>query len=79
MEALKLRARVGPGSTLEWAEPVPELPEGTVEVILLYEQEELRPDARPSPADWPVLDGGRFLGGSLRREEFYAKSEVPCP
>jgi hypothetical protein len=26
---------------------------------------------RLSPLSWPVLDGGRYLGGRLRREELY--------
>lgn len=69
MQTIRLRARVGPDSEWEWIEKPPELPEGEVEVILLYEEE--RDGAGPSPLEWPVLDGGRYLGGALTREEIY--------
>ena len=71
MEAIKLKAHVGENARLVWLEPLPKLPEGEVEVIFLYEH--LRPvtKARLSPSEWPVLDGGKYLGGALRREEIY--------
>jgi hypothetical protein len=71
MEAIKLKARIGPDAKIEWLEPPPGLPQGEVEVILLYERER-RPDGEQlSPSEWPVLNGGGYLGGTLRREEIY--------
>ena len=50
----------------------PELPEGEVELILLYVREPTTETVLPlSPLSWPVLDGGEYLGGTLRREEIY--------
>jgi len=70
MEAIKAKARIGPNHQLTWLEPMPPLLEGQVEVILLYPQEVDKASNYPL-ADWPVLNGGRYLGGTLRREEIY--------
>lgn len=72
MQAIKLKGRVGPDKKLEITEDSAELPEGDVEVILLYRQDHPN-DKResPSPLTWPALDGGRYLGRSLRREDIY--------
>lgn len=70
--AIKLRARIQPDRQLELPRLPPELPEGEVELILLYEREPTREDEVPlSPLTWPVLNGGRYLGGTLCREEIY--------
>lgn len=66
MDAIKLRGRVRPDGQLELPVLPAELPEGEVELILLYEK---KPMARPSPLSWPSLDGGRYLKETLRREE----------
>ena len=71
MEAIKLKAHVGEDARLEWLEPLPKLPEGEIEVILLYENPVPTVQEQLSPHEWPVLDGGKFLGGSLRREDIY--------
>jgi hypothetical protein len=70
--ATKLKGRIQPDRRLELPVLPRELPEGEVELILLYERKQIseRP-ALPSPLSWPVLDGGRYLGGMLRREEIY--------
>jgi len=74
MEAVRARVRVGPGSKLELVGEV-DLPEGEAEIILLYETPaevgEQPRSIRLSPLNWPTLDGGHFLGGTLRREEIY--------
>jgi hypothetical protein len=67
MESIRLKGRVRRGGRLEWDEPAPELPQGNVDVILVY-----RDASEGTPgASLPVLDGGRFLGGSLRRTDMY--------
>jgi len=71
MEAIKLRGRIGVNTTLEWLEPLPDLPPGEVEIIVLYEHRPVQKKKPLSPDQWPVLDGGQYLGGSLRREELY--------
>jgi len=38
------------------------------EALAEYERGETLPH---SPLKWPTLDGGRYLGGKLRREELY--------
>lgn len=68
MESVKLKARVR-GTHLEWIDTPPSLPDGEVEVILLYQQPEKR--APLLATKWPSLKGGQYLGGSLRREEIY--------
>lgn len=68
MEAIKMRARIGPDQEITWLEPLPELAQGEVEVILLYTRSEY---PRPVVTLWPVLDGGRYLGNPLRREDIY--------
>lgn len=70
MEAIRLRARVSERSTLEWLEPLPHLPEGEVEVILLYERKQSEAGQHLA-SEWPALDGGNSLGGTLRREDIY--------
>ena len=71
LEALRLRGTIKPGRKLELPELPPELPEGEVEVILLYEKRAKEGRVPLSPLKWPALDGGRYLGGTLRREELY--------
>ncbi len=74
MEAVRARVRVGAGSKLELISDV-DLPEGEAEIILLYDKSgEIGEGPRGtglSPLNWPTLDGGRFLGGTLRRQEIY--------
>ena len=69
MEAVKRRARVRQNH-LEWTDPSPDLPDGEVEVILLYTKEEAVQPAL-SVTEWPVLDGGTYQGGTMRREDLY--------
>ena len=72
MEAIKVRARIGPNAKLELLEPLYDLPEGNIEVILLFTRKPAQP-TRPVPvAQWPTLKGGHYLGGSLRRSEIYS-------
>ena len=77
LQAVKLKGRIGPDGQLEILDGPAGLPEGEVEVIVLYSPVQSREEeARPSPLTWPVLhlpahDLGRFLGKSLRREELY--------
>ena len=72
LEALRLKGIVKPGRRLELPKLPPELPEGEVEVILLYEAKKAKGQASLlSPLEWPSLDGGQYMGGSLRREELY--------
>lgn len=54
MQAVKLKAHVRSDTTLEWDEPLPKLPPGEVEVIVLYEQtakEQSQHGASPPHAD----------------------------
>lgn len=67
MEAVRVKARIDEERRVVWLEPTP-LPPGEVEVLVLYPESATVPD---SPNRWPVLDGGRYLGGALRREEIY--------
>jgi hypothetical protein len=72
LRAIKLKGHVGPGRKLEITGSLVELPEGDVEVILLYPQNRSnRESERPSPLMWPTLNGGHYLGGTLRREDIY--------
>jgi len=72
LHAIKLKGHIGPDRKLEIAEGPVELFEGEVEVIVLYPQPQLEGKVeRPSPLTWPTLNGGRYLGGTLRREEVY--------
>lgn len=73
LQAVRLKGRIAPKGNLELLEPMPALPEGEVELILLYpvSPTESTQGRVLSPLEWPVLDGGRYLGGSLRREEIY--------
>jgi hypothetical protein len=72
LQAIKVKGHIGPDRKLEIAESLAELPEGDVEVVLLYPQKQSdRKSEHSSPLAWPALDGGRYLGGSLRREEIY--------
>ena len=69
---MKLRGRIHPGKQLECPRQPPESPEGDVELIVLYEREHWSEEITPlSPPSWPLLDGGRYLGGTLRRDELY--------
>lgn len=70
--AIKLKGKIQPDRRLEIPSLPPDLPEGEVELILLYERKQAsETDALLSPLSWPVLDGGQYLGGTLRREELY--------
>jgi hypothetical protein len=71
LEAVKLKGRIRPDRQLELQELPPELPEGEVELILLYERKRLDKPKSLSPLSWPALDGGKYLGGKLRREDIY--------
>lgn len=72
LEAVKLRGRIRPDRRLELPELPPDLPEGEVELILLYERKPTREQTKPfSPLLWPTLDGGKYLGGKMRREDIY--------
>ena len=72
LEAIKLKGKIQPDRRLEIPGLPPNLPEGEVELILLYQRKQVsETDALLSPLSWPVLDGGRYLGGTLRREELY--------
>ena len=70
--AIKLKGRIQSDRQLELPGLPTELPEGEVELILLYERKQLNEKVNlVSPLSWPVLDGGRYLGETLRREEIY--------
>lgn len=72
LQAVKLKGHIGPDGRLEILDKPAELPEGEVEVIVLYSPVRSGEEAtRPSPLTWPVLHGGQYLGGKLRREEIY--------
>lgn len=72
LAAVKLKGRINPNRQLELPLLPPDLPPGEVELILLYKRELPKEEsALLSPLVWPVLDGGRYLGGTLRREELY--------
>ena len=76
LQAIKLKGHVGPDRKLEIMEDIIELPEGDVEVILLYQQRSSDGKTRIfSPLTWPTLDGGRYLGGTLRREDIYGNDK----
>ena len=70
MEAVTIRARVNSDHQLAWLEPLPTLREGEVEVTLRYRKNVSHQQPRVVPV-LPVLDGKRYLGGTLRREEIY--------
>jgi hypothetical protein len=73
LQAIKLKGHIGPDQKVEIIESPIELPEGNVELIVLYSQPEAhKTPKRPSPLKWPTLNGGRYLGGALRREEIYS-------
>ncbi len=67
MEAVKIKARIDEQRRLVLLEPIPLRP-GEVEVIVLYKEPET---ASEEPGEWPVLNGGQYLGGTLRREDIY--------
>jgi hypothetical protein len=72
LQAIKLKGHVGPDGRLEILDEPTALPEGEVEVIVLYSPVQSGKEVpKPSPLTWPVLKGGRYLGGRLRREEIY--------
>ncbi len=70
IQAIKLKGHIGPEQKIEITENPSELPEGDVEVILLYHQNQSF-KKRPPPLTLPALNGGKYLGGSMRREEIY--------
>jgi hypothetical protein len=70
METVTLKARVDADHKLIWVEPLPSLREGEVEVIVRYQQQVIRRRTHTATS-LPVLDGRRYLGGTLRREEIY--------
>ena len=75
LQAIKLKGHIGPDRKLEIIEELTELPEGDVEVILLYSQKLSDGETKfSSPLKWPALDGGNYLGGSLCREEIYGNN-----
>ena len=67
MEAVKVKARIDEERRVIWLEPTP-LPPGEVEVLVLYPETDMIPRR---PEQWPVLEGGHYLGGTLRREAIY--------
>ena len=71
LAAIKLKGKIQPDRRLELPELPPGLPEGEVELILLYERKPAVEEEKASlsPLAWPVLDGGEYLGGTLHREE----------
>ena len=69
LEALRLKAKINADRRLELPDLPAELPEGEVELILLYEKQRDRKKRQTSPLDWPTLDGGEYLGGTLQRED----------
>jgi len=72
LQAIKLKGHIGSDRKLKIIEKPVNWPEGDVEIIVLYYQ--LKSEKRLkrlSPLSWPTLDGGRYLGGTLRREEIY--------
>lgn len=70
MKAYKINARIGPDRQLTFLEPLPPLSEGRVEVIVVCTQEK-EGGSKLSATAWPILDGGRFLGGKLSRGDIY--------
>ena len=84
MEAIKLTAHVQPDGTLEWPEPLPNLPAGDAEVLLLVPTAPERAmsaskasSSEPSEdvlaTNWPRLRGGNWRGGALRRKDLYGE------
>jgi len=70
LQAIKLKGYIGPDQKIEIIEHTSSLPEGDIEVILIYNKNQnVRKNL--SPLTLSSLDGGRYLGGSLRREEIY--------
>ena len=75
LEALRLKGKIKSDRRLELPSLPPGLPEGEVELILLYKKKtDEEEKEQTSPLTWPTLDGGRYLGGALRREEIYDNS-----
>ena len=70
LKAIKLKGHIGPDQKIEIKEHPSNLPEGDVEVILIYNKNQSI-KKHLSPLNLPSLNGGRYLGGSLRREEIY--------
>ncbi len=70
METVTLRARIEADHQLVWIDPLPLLREGEVQVTLHYSNKTTRRAMRAVRA-LPVLDGRKYLGGSMRREEIY--------
>jgi hypothetical protein len=74
LEAMRLKGRIKSDRRLELPSLPPELPEGEIELILLYKKAGREEKKSTSPLAWPSLDGGRYLGGTLRREDIYDNS-----
>lgn len=66
---IKIKGYIGSDQKIAIKEPSSNLPEGDVEVILVYNKNQNI--EKLSPLTLPSLNGGRYLGGSLRREDFY--------
>jgi hypothetical protein len=71
LKAVRLKGRIRSDRQLELIDTPPDLPEGEVELILLYERKPLKSVPALSPLLWPVLDGGTYTGGNLSREKIY--------
>jgi hypothetical protein len=70
LQAIKLKGYIGSDQKIEINEHPSNLPEGDVEVILIYNKNQ-NINKHLSPLTLPSLHGGRYLGGSLRREDIY--------
>jgi hypothetical protein len=72
LQSIRLKGRVSHDRKLEIVDSLDKLPEGEVEVILIYHQSPIHKKIeRLSPSKWPSVNGGRYLGGKLRREDIY--------
>ncbi len=72
LEAVKLRGKIDANAQIVILDAPNDLPAGEVELILLYSSAVLSTKREKlSPLDWPALDGGQYLGGTLCREEIY--------
>jgi hypothetical protein len=72
MKIVKLKGHINYDRKLEIKDKVIDLPEGDVDITLVYLNQQPTNVLKPlSPLDWPSLDGGIYLGSSMRREEIY--------
>jgi len=72
MKIVKLKGHISYDRKLEIKNEVIDLPESDVEITLVYlKQQPAKVLKSLSPLDWPSLDGGTYLGGSMRREDIY--------